>query len=336
MTGYTTSNDFPTLNPYQGTYQGGFGDVFVTKINSSGNSLIYSTYLGGSSSDEIGYGIVVDAFGSAYVTGRTGSTNFPTLNPYNGTNQGGTDVFVTKFNLTGDSLVYSTYLGGSGIEYSNDIAVDASRSVYITGRTSSTDFPILDPYQGTFQGGGYGDVFITKLNSVGNSLVYSTYLGGSADDEANAIAVDTSGAVYVTGYTRSTDFPTLNPYQGTFQGVYYDAFVTKFEPVATDIQEFDFGNIPSDYNMSQNYPNPFNPTTTIEFNLSTKSNVTINIYNLLGEKIQQLVNQEYSAGNYKVTWNGKTSDGVQTATGIYFYRLETDNFVETKKMLLLK
>ncbi len=336
VTGYTISTDFPTLNPFQGTYQGGYGDAFVTKLNSTGNSLIYSTYLGGSSSSDIGYDIAVDIYGSAYVTGWTGSTNFPTLNPYIGTKQGGTDDFVTKFNPAGDSLIYSTYLGGSGIDYSNAIAVDASGAAYITGRTSSTDFPMLDPYQGTFQGGGYGDVYVTKLNPTGNSLVYSTYLGGSDDDEANAIAVDTSGAVYVTGYTASTDFPTVNPYQGTYQGIYADVFVAKFEPVATGITEYDLDNLPSNYKMSQNYPNPFNPTTTIEFNLPTKSNVTINIYNLLGQQIQQLVNQEYSAGNYRITWDGKTSDGIQTATGIYFYRLETNNYVETKKMLLLK
>ena len=226
-----------------------------------------------------------------------------------------------------------SYLGGADNDEVKAIAVDTSGAAYVTGRTASTNFPVLNSYQGTSQGGVDG--FVTKFNSTGDSLIYSTYLGGSGTDYSNAIAVDISGAAYITGYTASTDFPVLNPYLGTNQGN-KDVFVTKFEPVATGITEYDLDNLPSDFKMSQNYPNPFNPTTTIEFNLPTKSNVTINIYNLLGQQIQQLVNQEYSAGNYRITWDGKTSDGIQTATGIYFYRLETNNYVETKKMLLLK
>ena len=228
VTGYSNSTDFPTLNPYQGTFQGGtWGDAFVTKLNSSGNSLIYSTYLGGSDSDE-GYSIAVDASGAAvYVTGYTSSTDFPTLNPYQETYQGGDrDIFVTKLGGSGNSLVYSTYLGGGSDDWSMDITVDAAGEAYFTGSTGSTDFPTLNPYQVTFQGGDY-DALITKLSSSGNSLVYSTYLGGGDRDEGYGIAIDTSGAAYITGFTGSTDFPTLNPYQGTFQGGDNDAYVTK-------------------------------------------------------------------------------------------------------------
>ena len=107
------------------------------------------------------------------------------------------------------------------------------------------------------------------------------------------------------------------------------------ECVQTDVEE-SIDLLPKEYALSQNYPNPFNPNTTIEFNLPKKSIVVVTIYNLIGQQVQQLVNQEYSAGNYKVTWDGITSNGVQTSTGIYFYRIETDSFVETKKMLLLK
>ena len=171
VTGTTYSSDFPTLNPYH-TYQGN-GDVFVTKLSSSGSSLLYSTYLGRSNTDW-GYSIAVDGSGCAYMTGYTGSTDFPTLNPYQ-TDQNSYDAFVTKLSSSGNSLVYSTYLGGSGYDYGYGIAVDASGSVYVTGWTESTDFPTLNPYQ-TDQGGR--DVFVTKLSSSGNSLVYSTYLGG--------------------------------------------------------------------------------------------------------------------------------------------------------------
>ena len=223
VTGSTESTDYPTFNPYQGTYQGDI-DVFVTKLSTSGNSLIYSTYLGGDFWDD-GNGISVDASGAVYVTGFTESTDFPTLNPYQGTLQGGSvDAFVTKLSSTGNSLIYSTYLGGDGYDHGKGIAVDASGMAYVTGLTFSTDFPTFNPYQGTHQGDR--DVFVTKLNSSGNSLIYSTYLGGGDDDKGYDIAVDASGMVYVTGYTYSFDFPILNPYQGTKQG-YSDAFVTK-------------------------------------------------------------------------------------------------------------
>jgi len=217
VTGRTASTDFPTFNPYQ-TDQSNW-DVFVTKV-SSGGSLVYSTYLGGNGTDE-GLTIVVDAAGSAYVTGGTSSTDFPTLNPYQ-TDQGGIDVFVTKLNVSGSSLVYSTYLGGSASDYGEGIAVDTTGETYVSGRTASTDFPTFNPLQSN-QGGM--DAFITKLNSNGRSLVYSTYLGGSSSDESWAMVVDTVGAAYVIGTTGSSDFPTLNPYQTDEGGI--DVFVTK-------------------------------------------------------------------------------------------------------------
>ena len=180
----------------------------------------------GGSSNDFGFGIAVDSSGSAYVTGSTGSTDFPTLNPYQ-TDHGGYyyDAFVTKLSSSGHSLVYSTDLGGSNYDWGFGIAVDGSGSAHVTGQTRSTDFPTLNPYQ-TNNGGGYNDVFVTKLSSSGNSLVYSTYLGGSGSDVGYSIAADGSGSAYVTGHTRSTDFPTLNPYQ-TGQGYFEDVFVTK-------------------------------------------------------------------------------------------------------------
>jgi len=223
VTGWTWSADFPTQNAFQRRF-GGANDAFVTKLNSSG-SLVYSTYLGGSRPDW-GYGIAVDSSGNAYVTGRTLSTDFPTRNAFQRTFGGGGDfdAFVTKLNPSG-SLVYSTYLGGSGGDRGHGIAVDSSGNAYVTGETYSTDFPTKNAFQRTF--GGEWDAFVTKLNPSG-SLVYSTYLGGSGDDEGYGIAVDSSGNAYVTGLTDSTDFPTTqNAFQRTFIG---DAFVTKLNP----------------------------------------------------------------------------------------------------------
>ena len=223
VTGYTDSTDFPTKNQYQ-TNQGST-DAFVTKINTGlSGGLVYSTYLGGGDDDR-GLSIAADNSGNAYVTGYTDSTDFPTKNQYQ-TNQGSTDAFVTKINtgLSG-GLVYSTYLGGGDDDRGLSIAADNSGNAYVTGYTDSTDFPTKNQYQ-TNQGST--DAFVTKINtglSGGFSLLYSTYLGGEADDKGRGIAVDNSGNAYVTGYTLSPDFPIKNQYQ-TYQ-VGYDTFVAK-------------------------------------------------------------------------------------------------------------
>ncbi len=228
VTGYTYSTNFPTKNAFQGTNHGA-GDVFVTKLNASGSALVYSTYLGGSGS-EVGYSIAVDSAGNAYVTGFTSSTDFPTKNALQPTNHGGyygDDAFVTKLNASGSALVYSTYLGGSGDDYGQGIAVDSAGNAYLTGYTLSFDFPTKNPLQGKNRAlsGGW-NAFVTKLNASGSALVYSTYLGGTNYDQGAGIAVDSAGNVYLTGTAGSTDFPTKNPLQGTNHGS-PDAFVTK-------------------------------------------------------------------------------------------------------------
>ena len=236
VTGSTSSSNFPTigirfappsrieLRPFQATYGGGDSDAFVTVLNAAGNVLVYSTYLGGSGVDWAS-GIALDAAGNAYVTGTTNSTNFSTMNPFHGTFGGGTfDAFVTKLNAAGSALVYSTYLGGSGIDSGAGIAVDAAGNAYVTGATSSSNFPTVNSFQPALGGGQ--DAFVTKLDAAGTALVYSTYLGGTDDDGGAAIAVDAAGNAYVTGIANSINFPTLHPAQSAFGGV-QDAFVTK-------------------------------------------------------------------------------------------------------------
>jgi hypothetical protein len=223
VSGMTRSSDFPTVNPYDGSYNGS-EDVFVTKFNSAGNGLVYSTYLGGSGRDW-GIHMAVDDSGCVYVTGWTDSTDFPTVNPYDGSYNGSEDVFVTKFNSTGDGLIYSTYLGGSYKDNAEGIAVDDSGCVYVSGWTHSADFPTVNPYDGSYNGSW--DAFVTKFNSAGNGLVYSTYLGGTDIENGRQIAVDSSGHAYVTGHTYSPDFPTVSPYDGSYNGS-ADVFVTKF------------------------------------------------------------------------------------------------------------
>ncbi len=229
VTGYTNSTDFPTINQYQ-VFQGAY-NAFVAKLDttqSGAASLLYSTYLGGGGGDN-GRGIAVDDSGNAYVTGSTYSTDFPTLNQYQAA-QGNEDAFVAKLDPSrggAASLLYSTYLGGGISDIGVGIAVDGSGNAYLTGYTNSTDFPTLNQYQ-AFQGDE--DAFVAKLDTTQSgpaSLLYSTYLGGGSRDEVAGISVDGSGNAYVTGWTDSTDFPTLNRYQAA-QGN-EDAFVAKLD-----------------------------------------------------------------------------------------------------------
>lgn len=229
VTGETNSLNFPLVNPAQPIYRGNV-DAFVVKLSIDGNVLLYSTTWGGTLQD-VAYGIALDRFDNAYITGRTDSTNFPTKNPLQASLKGVRDVFVSKFSPDGASI-YSTYLGGElsptvgrDEEAGYGIAVDAMANTYITGFTTSPGFPVVGAVQPTFA--GVEDAFVAKLNAAGSELVYSTFLGGDRAEEARAIAVDSLGNAYVTGYTFSLNFPTVNALQRNYGGS-VDAFVTKY------------------------------------------------------------------------------------------------------------
>jgi hypothetical protein len=242
VTGQTDSSDFPTMNPLQPANHG-VNDAFVAKLNPTGSALIYSTYLGGSNQDA-GFGIAVDSAGNAYVAGSTWSTDFPTMNPLQPTYGGGLDAFVAKIDPTGSALVYSTYLGGSKWDVGQAIAVDSEGNAYVTGQTYSLNFPIDNPVQK--RNGGGLDAFVSKLNPTGSALVYSTYLGGGGNDRGNGVAVDSAGNAYVTGYTASTNFPTLSPLQPA-NGGDGDAFVTKLYIAAKTTTTLSSSPNPSTY-----------------------------------------------------------------------------------------
>lgn len=235
IAGETWSLDFSLLSPVQGSHPGGTRSAFVTKINSTGTALLYSTYLGGSGED-LALGIAVDGAGQAYVTGQTSSSNFPTVLPIQGNKGGGWDAFVTKLDPSGSVIAYSTYLGGIGNDFGRDIAVDSASGAYLTGETLSINFPTTAAaIQGTYA--GRSDAFVSKINASGVFLDYSTYLGGSAsgalgDDLGTSIAVDSTGAAYVTGKTNAPDFPTVSPLQVSSAGG-FDVFITKINPVGT-------------------------------------------------------------------------------------------------------
>jgi Beta-propeller repeat len=245
LTGFTNSFDFPvTLGAFQPIYRGTAQseNAFVTEVNADGTALLYSTFLGGSNWDQAS-GIAVDAQANAYVTGAACSSDFP-VTPFAfqtsyrgspnaaGPGGGACNAFVSKMNpaLPGPlSLIYSTYLGGSGGDDASGIAVDTQNNAYVAGESCSLDFPV-SPL--AFQSVSHAacDAFVTKLNPAGSGLVYSTYLGGSSGDGANAIAVDAGGNAYVTGITNSADFPVTPDAFVATNGGPYDAFLTVLNP----------------------------------------------------------------------------------------------------------
>ena len=243
VTGATQSTDFPTRNPIQPGNVGLY-DAYVTELSSTG-ALLYSTYLGGSYND-YGTGIAVSSAGVLTVSGYTYSSNFPTQNALQSSQGGGSDIFITQFVPGSATLLFSTYLGGSSIDRSFGMTVDNGGNIYLTGDTQSPNFPVTsNAYQA--QLAGTDNVFLTKLAPGGSALVFSTLLGGAATDQATALALDTAGNIYITGYTLSDNFPLLDPFQNVLgiagagncgstnlvnvaTVLCADAFVAKFAP----------------------------------------------------------------------------------------------------------
>ncbi|MDA2928492.1 SBBP repeat-containing protein [Acidobacteria bacterium AH-259-O06] len=252
VAGGTQSADFPTVNPAQQDFAGGFvlaSDCFVAKLKSDGSALVYATYIGGSM-DDVCFGIDLDGAGNAYLAGGTASADFPAVNAFQSTFGGGSrfllDAFVTKLNPQGNAFLYSTFLGGSADDVAFGVAVNDASQAYVTGATTSADFPTANPLQATLAGGGWhgSDAFISRLSSDGGSLESSTFLGGSpgiegvGDDAVLDVVLDADGNVYLTGATSAADFPTGFPFQAVFSSyrkARADGFVTKLDPTCSQI-----------------------------------------------------------------------------------------------------
>jgi hypothetical protein len=250
---------FPTNTVFQENFGGGkiTGDGFVARFDQTGTNLIFLTYLGGEKDDLVS-SIALDAAGHAFVAGFTDSTNFPTVNAlypnihgqYNNIAKAFPgEAFVAELDPTGSSLVYSTYFGGDWNDAANGIAVDAAGNAYITGSTSSTNFPIVNPLAFQLVGSinplldqivGTNSAFVAEIGAGGSPLIFSTYLGGNRFDAGEGIAVDPAGNIYVTGFTASTNFPTVNAVDSMLNGgdlpkyknssFPNDAFVAKLAP----------------------------------------------------------------------------------------------------------
>ena len=223
--GYTVSSNFPLANPLN---TNGLGvDAFVSKLSADGSQLLFSTKLGGLNQDEV-QDVAVDGQNNFYVIGTTRSNNFPLVNPLQSSHAGGfDDAFVSKISAVNNQLVFSTYLGGNGLDQGLGIDVDAGGNIFLSGSSFSTNFPIVNTTLP--QPVGYPSnrqVFATKMAGNGSNLVFSTFVGGADDELGQAIAVDTGGNVVIVGDTRSDDFPVVAPVQNQFEGR-VDAFVTK-------------------------------------------------------------------------------------------------------------
>ena len=312
VTGMTGSSNFPTVNPVQGAldptecFPGRpCGDAFLTKINAAGSGYDYSTYLGGTGQDR-GTDVEVDAFGVAHVAGDTNSTDFPTATPLQATRAGAEDVFLAKFSASGSSLLYSTYLGGSGREgtgFANEsivgigLAVDAAGDTYLAGVTDSADFPSLDAMQGFVPGGpSDAQAFLTKLNTSGTALTYSTainppqQMAGEVD-----VAIDLLGNAYVAGGVgQAGAFPTTpNAVQPVHAGGQLDAFVAKlshFVSVAIDIKP---GSTPNTLNLGSGGVVAVAILSTATFDATTVDPLTVTLASapvkLKGNGIPQVI-----------------------------------------------
>jgi hypothetical protein len=256
VTGNTSSGDFPTTaGAFDTTLPGGSWDAFACRLNADGKTLSYSTFLGGSDGFDDGLAIAVNSTFNTYVGGATSSTNFPTTAAAFQTDQDSRDGFVTKLSPDGKSLVYSTYLGGSGKEdffapsdEVTGIAVDADGNAFVVGRTASTDFPTT---AGAFQqNGGLADAFISKLTADGSGLLFSTYLGGATADFGQSIALGDGGSAWVTGITYSVAFPkTADAGQLSNNGG-GDAFITNVSADGTTLLYSSFlGGSGRDYGL---------------------------------------------------------------------------------------
>jgi len=225
VVGETFSRDFPTVNALQPVYGGvPFSDAFAVKLDPSGGTLLYSTYLGGANGNDTAAAVALDESGTAWITGATNAANFPVRSPVQ-PYAGGYDAFVTGLRSSGNRTLASTFLGGSGDDWARGIAIGPGGAITFCGSTDSADFPRLKAVQ-TAKGFSH-DAFVARLSAGGTALDFSTYLGGDGPDVATGAAADPSGAVAVTGYTGSLNFPTWHPYQ-VRPGGRGDAFVTRF------------------------------------------------------------------------------------------------------------
>lgn len=336
ITGDTFSPNFPVKDGVQANLAGE-QDAFISKLNPNGD-VVYSSYLGGTGNDSA-IDIAVDLEGNAYITGSTASSNFPIKDALQMTNAGGGDAFITKITATGNELIFSTYLGGTLTDNASSIALDPSGNIYVSGTTFSTNFPMLRPVQDKNKGNN--DVFLTKINSAGNNLLYSTYLGGTGQDDSLGITVDTLGTTYLAGTSISTDFPVVNALQSVSAGT-ADAFIAKIlEPLGPPIPDFSLSVTPStqsifagsatSFTINSRSINDFNRPINLSVNLTpSASNLTSSFAEttiIAGQSTTLTINTDAStpASNFTIAITGRSDDLVRTTRAMLMVQMPAPN-----------
>lgn len=347
LTGETASSDFPISGTAIGAFfNGGNLDAFVSKLSGDGTNLIYSTYLGGDS-DDVGNGIALGEFGSAYVCGSTKSPFFPTTpNAFDqifnnsGSTQLGTDAFVTHLNSDASDYIFSTFLGTDSSESAKNIIIDSQGAIWVGGIANVTAGVSPNFSKGInsiFHGNT--DLFAGKISPDATELIYYDLFGGDDLDGIDfGVPIDLlEDTLFVFGTAESLDFPTTpNSYSPNHNGGHGDLILLKFDvsDLPTSVEE-NASNLPKGFLLAQNFPNPFNPTTTINYEIQVENygKSTLTIFNLLGEKVKEFA---LSTKKGSVVWNGTDDFGKQVSSGVYFYKLQAGTSSQTRKMLLLK
>jgi hypothetical protein len=235
VTGRTASTDFlTTAGAFDTSFNAGVADAFAAKLNATGSALDYSTFLGGTGDETLLPAVALDGSGSAYVTGLTASTDYPTTaGAFDPTDNPAADIYVTKLNAAGSAPVYSTYIGGGGADAGLAIAVDAGGSAFVTGSTTSSNYPVSAGAFDTTANGGTTDAFVSRLSPSGSVLTHSTYLGSNVGDTGRAIAVDGSANAHVAGDTVGSAFPVTTGAADTSHNGAADAFAAKLDMTPT-------------------------------------------------------------------------------------------------------
>ncbi len=317
------------------------GDACLVQLSPDGSGLIFSTRLGGRFRDEAAC-VAVDPGGGAYLAGWTRSPDFPATveafdrspNHRAGVLEG--DGFVARFDAVGKELLYATYLGGPGPDRITGMALDAAGSVYLCGHTEGGGFPAAQAaFDTTFP--GQTDAFFAQLDPSGAHLVGAAVLGGRGDDHCNGLVLDRAGNVFLTGWTKSPDFPIISQSLRSVHRGGEDAFVIRLGAAQTTAEPVSRGgSVPSSYALFQNYPNPFNSSTSIRFDLPREGHVTIRIFDTLGREKRLLLDRRQKAGGYTISWSGRDNKGKTLPSGVYFCKLESGGFEGVIKMVMMR
>jgi hypothetical protein len=345
LSGETWSSDFPTTPGAYDMSFNGVTDVFVTRLNADGSSLVYSTFLGGSSYDGT-YGFAIDEFGAPTISGITQSNNFPFTPGADDTAlSGNSDAFMVQMNVTGDSLLYSTFLGSPSItttffECANALILDDAGKVILTGQVGP-GFPTTPGAFDTTFGGvlPYEDAFLSRISPDGNGeadLRYSTYLGGWSYDLGWGLALVADSTVIVAGITRSNDFPTTpGAYDTTYGGqAEGDGFICRFG-AHVGIQEETASKPQTSIILSPIFPNPSQDKFSFTISLQKATKVQVHVLDITGRLIATLINEHLSAGIRSFTWNSKSSEK-ELASGVYFVKFQAGDYNATEKLLLIR